>query len=44
MAARVKWSPEALDDIEQIATYIEQDSAWYARAVARKLFEAADSL
>src|SRR5438105_382033 len=37
MARRLEWSPEALEDIESIATYIERDSAWYAKAVVAKM-------
>lgn len=44
MARRVVWSPEALEDIEQIATYIERDSFVYAQAVVSRVFELADSL
>ena len=37
MACRVTWSPQALADIEAIATYIEQDSPFYARAVVARI-------
>ena len=33
MARQLRWSPEAIEDIESIANYIERDSAYYARAV-----------
>jgi plasmid stabilization system protein ParE len=39
MARSLAWSPEAIEDIESIASYIERDSAWYARAVASKTAE-----
>jgi len=39
MARRLVWSPEAIEDIESIAEYIERDSLWYARSVARKIVE-----
>jgi addiction module RelE/StbE family toxin len=37
MDHRVTWSPEALDDVEAIAEYIERDSPAYARAVVQKI-------
>ncbi|MGE4532263.1 MULTISPECIES: type II toxin-antitoxin system RelE/ParE family toxin [unclassified Halomonas] len=37
MAATLVWSPEALEDLELIAEYIERDSAFYASAVVGKL-------
>jgi hypothetical protein len=36
MANELSWSPEVVEDVEQIATYIERDSAWYAQAVAAR--------
>ncbi|MGQ0545869.1 MAG: type II toxin-antitoxin system RelE/ParE family toxin [Betaproteobacteria bacterium] len=44
MAVVLAWSPEALEDIEAIAAYIERDSPWYARAVASKIVETAESI
>ena len=44
MDYRVTWSPEALDDIEAIADYIERDSPVYARAVVQKLLGSARNL
>ena len=37
MDHRVTWSPEAPDDVEAIAEYIERDSPIYARAVVHKI-------
>ena len=37
MARGLVWSPEAIEDIESIASYIERDSAWYAKAAASML-------
>ena len=37
----VSWSPEALEDLEAIAEYINRDSAFYARAVVTKIVRAA---
>ena len=42
MARALVWSPEAIEDIESIATYIARDSPWYAKAVAAKLIETAE--
>lgn len=44
MARALVWSPEAIEDIEAIAAYIERDSPWYARAVATKIVEVAESI
>lgn len=44
MALGLIWSPEAVEDIEAIAAYIERDSIWYARAVASRIVEAAESI
>lgn len=37
MDYRVTWSPEALDDVEAIAEYIERDSPAYTRSVVQKM-------
>jgi len=44
MAFTLKWSEEALEDIESIATYIEKDSPTYAKSVVLKFFEKAEIL
>ena len=44
MARTIRWSPEALDDLDEIAAFIGRDSPMRARAVVARLFEAADSL
>lgn len=44
MAYELRWSPEAVEDVEQIAQYIERDSAWYAQAVVARFIAAAESL
>ena len=44
MAHRLAWSPEAIEDIEAIASYIERDSLWYARAVVSKIVETAEAI
>ncbi len=44
MARALVWSPEAIEDIEAIAAFIERDSPWYAKSVAFKLVETAESI
>jgi toxin ParE1/3/4 len=44
MARRLVWSPEAIEDAEAIASYIERDSPWYAKAVVSKIVEVAESI
>ena len=44
MARGLVWSPEAVEDIESIASYIERDSPWYAKAVASKIVETAETI
>jgi toxin ParE1/3/4 len=44
MARALAWSPEAIEDIESIAAYIERDSTWYAKAVASKIIETAETI
>lgn len=44
MALRLGWSPEAIEDIEAIASYIERDSPWYAKAVASKIVQTAEMI
>ena len=40
----VVWSPEALEDVNDIAAYIARDSAFYAAAVVEKLLATAGGL
>ena len=44
MALRLAWSPEAVEDVEAIAAYIERDSPWYASAVVSRIINAAESI
>ena len=44
MDHKLSWSPEALEDIEEIASYIGRDSPWYAQIVVTKIIETAQSL
>lgn len=38
------WSPEALEDIDEIAAYIARDSRFYAAAVVQRLLTVGKSL
>lgn len=42
MARQLVWSPEAIEDIEAIARYIQRDSPWYAQAVVSRIVAAAE--
>jgi len=44
MDYQVNWSPEALDDIDDIAAYIQKDSPLYAQAVVEQLIESSRKL
>ncbi|HZP68291.1 MAG TPA: type II toxin-antitoxin system RelE/ParE family toxin [Rudaea sp.] len=44
MARRLSWSPEAIEDIEAIASYIGRDSRVYARIVAARIVETASEI
>lgn len=44
MDYRVTWSPEAVEDLESIAEYIERDSLFYARSVVSKILEASRNI
>jgi len=44
MARRLVWSPEAVEDIEVIASYISRDSQYYARAVVSRIVSSAESI
>ena len=44
MAYHLAWSPEAIEDVEAIAAYIERDSPWYAKAVVSKIVETAETI
>lgn len=41
MDYQIVWSPEALADVESIASYIARDSAVYAQAVVETILETA---
>jgi len=38
MDLEVRWSPEAIEDLEAIAEYIARDSVYYARTVVSEMF------
>jgi addiction module RelE/StbE family toxin len=42
--AKIKWTPQSLEDIEAIANFITRDSSYYARMFTIKVFEAVDRL
>lgn len=44
MAFEVRWSPEAIEDVEEIAAYIAKDSPLYAQAVVERILALARSL
>ena len=44
MAIEVAWSLAALEDLESIASYIDRDSASYARAVVERILDVASTL
>ncbi len=41
MEYRVTWSPEAVEDLESIAEYIERDSSFYAQSVVSQILATA---
>ncbi len=44
MARRVRWTPGALKDLDEIAAYIARDSRFYAAIYVRRMFAASRSL
>jgi len=44
MARQLRWSPEAVEDVESIANYIERDSSYYARAVVSRIISLAETI
>lgn len=44
MARQLRWSPEAVEDVEAIAQYIERDSNYYAKAVVSQIVSLAESI
>jgi toxin ParE1/3/4 len=44
MAYQVSWSPDALDDVDEIAAYIQKDSIQYAHAVVNQMMTTSRTL
>ena len=44
MARQLRWSPEAVEDVESIANYIERDSSYYARTVVSRIISLAETI
>jgi toxin ParE1/3/4 len=44
VARELRWSPEALDDIQAIASHIGRHSHWYASTVTKRFFRVAENL
>lgn len=44
MARQLRWSPEAVEDVESIASYIERDSSYYARAVVSRIISLSETI
>lgn len=44
MDCKVVWSPEAIEDLQSIAEYIQRDSEFYARAVVTKILDVTRSI
>lgn len=44
MDREVKWSPEALEDLEAIAEYVARDSLHYASAIVSKMLSVSRSV
>ena len=44
MDLEIKWSPEAIEDVESIAEFIARDSEYYARAVVTEIFLASRNI
>lgn len=42
--AKIRWTEQALDDVEGIAAYISRDSNYYAQMFTRKIFESIERL
>ncbi|MCE2995199.1 MAG: type II toxin-antitoxin system RelE/ParE family toxin [Cyclobacteriaceae bacterium] len=39
MATEVKWTPQSLEDIDNIASFIAKDSLYYAKVQTERFFE-----
>ncbi len=41
---KLRWTQQALDDIEVITDYIAKDSSFYAKMFAKKVFDSVDRI
>lgn len=39
MALKIKWSPKAVSNLEEICNYIAKDSEYYATLLAKKIIK-----
>ncbi|MFP4364138.1 MAG: hypothetical protein ACLFR1_09735 [Spirochaetia bacterium] len=44
MDLEVRWSPEAIEDVEAMCEYIARDSEYYARAVVSEILSVSRSI
>lgn len=44
MDYKIVWSPEAIEDLQSIAEYIQRDSEFYARSVVTKILNVSRSI
>lgn len=44
MDLEIRWSPEAIEDLESIAEYIARDSEYYAKAVVTEMLSASRNI
>jgi toxin ParE1/3/4 len=42
--ARLRWTPQALDDVEAICKFLVRDSDYYAHLFANKVFEKSETI
>ena len=40
----IKWTKQAINDVESISEYISRDSVYYAKMFAQKIFQSVDRL
>ncbi|MBI4652101.1 type II toxin-antitoxin system RelE/ParE family toxin [Candidatus Desantisbacteria bacterium] len=42
--AKIKWTPQSLDDIDAVSNFIARDSVYYAQTFAVEVFETVEHL
>jgi plasmid stabilization system protein ParE len=42
--AKIIWSPQSLDDLESIATYIAKEAPYYAGSLIESILDAVENL